>query len=107
MRRFSFATLLTLAVSGCQSTVIQTGASYPAISPDSVQVSFASAPICSGSKEIGLIPQVGSNEFAQDRAINEIKRQAASHGANLVLLDTTETSHLGVMQIDAVLYRCQ
>lgn len=98
--------VLALAVAGCQSTVMETGVSYPAISPDSVQVSFASTPSCKGAIEIGLIPQVGANKFAQDRAINVIKTQAASRGANLVLLDTTATSLMGDMLINAIMYRC-
>ncbi len=106
MRWFAYAPIFGLAAAGCQSTVMQTGVSYAAVSPDAVQVSFASTPNCTGAQEIGLIPQVGANKFAQDRAINEIKRQAASRGANLVLLDTTATSLLGDMLIDAVMYRC-
>ena len=97
---------LVAGLSACQSTVMQTGASYPPISPEDVKISFASTPNCANPKEIGLIPQVGANKHAQSRAINEIKRQAASRGANLVLLDTTATSLLGDMLIDAVMYRC-
>lgn len=106
MKHFLPSTLFLIALSACQSTVIQSGASYPPVNPDSVQVSFAATPNCENPQEIGLIPQVGSNKHAQDRAINEIKRQAAAHGANLVLLRTTPTSVLGDMLIDAVMYRC-
>ena len=107
MKHILQSAILIAGLSACQSTVMQTGASYPPISPDAVQVSFASTPNCANPQEIGLIPQVGANKHAQDRAINEIKRQAAAHGANLVLLETTATSLLGDMLIDAVMYRCQ
>lgn len=94
------------ALGGCTEPVMQTGASYPPIPPDQVRVSFASSPACANPHEIGMIPQVGSNKYAQDRAINQIRTQAAQRGANLVLLDTTATSLMGDMLIDAVMYRC-
>ncbi|WP_139194599.1 hypothetical protein [Roseovarius tolerans] len=106
MRQAVFSLAIIAGLSACQSTVMQTGANYPPISPSAVQVSFASSPNCAKPQEIGLIPQVGSNKYAQDRAINEIKRQAASRGANLVLLKTTATSLVGDMLIDAVMFRC-
>lgn len=106
MKHVLGAGLLAICVSGCQSTVIQTGQSFAAVDPTAVKVSFAATPNCNNPQEIGLIPQVGANKYAQGRAINEIKRKAASHGANLVLLDTTATSMLGDMLIDAVMYRC-
>lgn len=106
MRKAIAAILLISTVAACTEPVIQTGASYPAVAPDQVKVSFADAPNCENAKEIGLIPQVGSNKYSQTRAINEIKRQAGSRGANLVLLQTRATSLLGDMLIDAEMYRC-
>lgn len=100
------AAIALFALSACEPATMVTGQSYPAINPSAVQISFAASPNCANPQEIGLIPQVGSNKYAQDRAINEIKRIAASRGANLVLLDTTATSLLGDMLIDAVMYRC-
>lgn len=100
------ATVALFALSACDPATIITGQSYPPINPNAVQISFSASPNCANPLEIGLIPQVGSNKYAQDRAINEIKRIAASRGANLVLLDTTATSLLGDMLIDAVMYRC-
>lgn len=106
MRSFVISLAALTAVSACNEPVMQSGASYPPISPQQVRVSFASVPTCSNPREVGMIPQVGSNKYAQDRAFNQIKRQAAQRGANLVLLDTTATSLLGDMLIDAVMYRC-
>ncbi|GGH63184.1 hypothetical protein GVY41_18955 [Frigidibacter albus] len=97
---------LALALAGCVEPAMMTGASYPAIAPEQVRMSFASMPDCPGAAEIGLIPQVGSNKYAQDRALNAIRAQAASKGANLVLMTTRPTSMLGDMLIDAVMYRC-
>jgi hypothetical protein len=105
--KFKILTVTAFGVlSACGAPVMETGVQYPPVSQEDVRVSFASSPDCAGAKEIGLIPQVGSNKYAQDRAINEIKRQAASRGANLVLLDTDATSLLGDMLIDAIMYRC-
>ncbi|MCL6283633.1 hypothetical protein M3P21_08825 [Ruegeria sp. 2012CJ41-6] len=106
MKKAIAAILLTATVAACTEPVIQTGASYPAVAPEQVKVSFAATPNCTNAQEIGLIPQVGSNKYSQTRAINEIKRQAASRGANLVLLETRATSLLGDMLIDAEMYRC-
>lgn len=100
------ATIALFGLAACEPATMVTGRSYSPINPSDVQISFASSPNCANPQEIGLIPQVGSNKYAQDRAINEIKRIAASRGANLVLLDTTATSLLGDMLIDAIMYRC-
>lgn len=85
---------------------METGVRYQPISPEQVRVSFASSPDCAGAVEVGLVPQVGSNKYSQERALTEIKRQAAMRGANLVLLKTQATSLLGDMLIDANMYRC-
>ena len=82
---------------------MMSGASYPPVDPSQVRMSFASAPSCAGAVEIGMIPQVGSNKYAQEIAMNAIRSQAASKGANLVLLETRATSLLGDMLIDAVI----
>lgn len=106
MRNIVLSLVAVSSVAACTEPVIQSGASYPPIPPQQVQVSFASTPGCENPREIGMIPQVGSNKYAQARAINHIKDLAAQRGANLVLLDTTATSLLGDMLIDAVMYRC-
>ena len=106
MKKTLSVAALIATLGACQSGVIKTGPSYPPVSPDMVQMSFASAPNCAAPQEVGLISQVGSNKFAQERAMNVIRSQAASNGANLVLLKTTATSLLGDMLIDAVMYRC-
>lgn len=95
-----------LVLSACVEPVMMSGASYPPVEPAQVRMSFASVPNCAGAVEIGLIPQVGSNKYSQDRAMSAIRSQAASNGANLVLMETRPTSLLGDMLIDAVMYRC-
>lgn len=95
-----------LPLAACVEPVMMSGASYPAVDPSQVRMSFAAAPSCQGAIEIGMIPQVGSNKYSQDRAMNAIRSQAAARGANLVLLETQATSLLGDMLIDAVMYRC-
>lgn len=95
-----------LALSACVEPVMMSGASYPPIETSQVRMSFASVPNCPGAVEIGMIPQVGSNKYSQDRAMNAIRSQAASKGANLVLLETRATSLMGDMLVDAVMYRC-
>ena len=105
MRRILLlAPLLTL--SACVEPVMMSGASYAPIDPSQVRLSFAKVPDCPGAVEIGMIPQVGSNKYSQDRAMNAIRSQAASKGANLALLETRATSLLGDMLVDAVMYRC-
>lgn len=106
MKKLVISLVVMTSVAACTEPVMRTGASYPPISPEQVQVSFASTPACANPREIGMIPQVGSNKYAQDRAINQIRNQAAQLGANLVLLDTTATSLMGDMLIDSVMYRC-
>lgn len=95
-----------IALTACVEPVMMSGATYPPVDPSQVRMSFASVPTCAGAVEIGMIPQVGSNKYAQERAMNAIRSQAASNGANLVLLETRATSLLGDMLIDAVMYRC-
>ncbi len=97
---------LLAALSACVEPVIQTQAGYPPVAPEQVQVSFAKSPTCANAQEIGYMPQVGSNKYAQDRAINQIRTQAGARGANLVLLETQATSLLGDMLINARLIRC-
>ncbi len=106
MKPFFPIFIVVTSVAACTEPVMETGVRYAAIPPEAVRVSFASAPDCSGATEVGLIPQVGSNKYSQTRAIDEIKRQAASRGANLVLLETRATSLIGDMLIDAEMYRC-
>ena len=93
-------------LTACVEPVMMSGTTYPPVDPSQVRMSFASTPNCAGAMEIGMIPQVGSNKYAQDRAMNAIRSQAAAKGANLVLLETRATSLLGDMLIDAVMFRC-
>jgi hypothetical protein len=83
--------ILLIALFGCASgSSIVTGEKRPAISPDKVKL-YLDPP--AQYETIGLVEASSDVEMsaqaAQDRAINELKSQAAKIGANGVLLLNT------------------
>jgi hypothetical protein len=87
----SFTLLLTLLGCATGSSII-TGEVRPAISPSEVKlyieppVKYETIGIVEASSEVEL-----SSQAAQDRAVQELKKQAAQSGANGVLIGNTGT----------------
>ena len=106
MNKLIMCSFALAVLAGCQTPATITGASYPAISPENVKMSFSNEPTCANPQEIGAMLGVGANKHAQERALNEIRQRAASLGANYVLLDANVFNAFGDMTIDAILYRC-
>lgn len=91
-----FTALLVLA--GCASgSAIITGTIRPAISPAEVKI-YLEPP--QKYETIGIVEASSEVEFsaqaAQDRAVNELKNQAAKIGANGILLTNAGTQTGGV-----------
>ena len=91
MHRTIVALSFLVALLGCATgSFIVTGKVRPAISPSEVKI-YLDPP--SQFETIGIVEASSEVEFssqaAQDRAINELKKQAAKIGANGVLLLNT------------------
>ena len=91
MHRTIVALSFLVALLGCATgSSIVTGKVRPAISPSEVKI-YLDPP--SQFETIGIVEASSEVEFssqaAQDRAINELKKQAAKIGANGVLLLNT------------------
>ena len=95
MHRTIVALSFLVALLGCATgSSIVTGKVRPAISPSEVKI-YLDPP--SQFETIGMVEASSEVEFssqaAQDRAINELKKQAAKIGANgVLLLNTGNTS---------------
>ena len=90
--------ILFIVLLGCSTgSAIITGNVRPAIDPNEVKI-FLEPP--SQYETIGIVEASSDVEFssqkAQDRVINELKKQAAKIGANgIILLNTGNTSSGG------------
>jgi hypothetical protein len=96
--RFSVLAALLLALSSCAtSSHIVTGKVRPAIRPDQVQV-YSSAP--PDGEEIAILTVESSGWTTQgekDMAIAKLKQEAASLGANGILITGMGTESSGVV----------
>lgn len=89
--RFSILIVLLLAIAGCSTgSHIIVGEVKPSLDPKIVKLYLAPP---SEYEVIGIVEASSDVEFstqaAQDRAIEELKKQAAKIGANGVLLQST------------------
>jgi len=89
--RFSILIMLLLAIAGCATgSHIITGKVKPALDPNKVKLyleppsEYEVIGIVEASSDVELFTQA-----AQDRAIQELKKQAAQIGANGVLIQST------------------
>ena len=88
MRKMFFSVLIFIMILGCgSSSVIVSGDRRPSIHPNKVKI-YSSPP--SDYDSVGIVrasePIGFSEQMAYDRAIERIKREAASIGANGVLI---------------------
>lgn len=107
---FTAAVLTSLAIvaacSTAEGTSVVTGQARPAISPDEVQL-YSSAP----KKPFESIAIVKANsasgwsdQQSMDYAVAELKEQAASVGANGVVINSSGSQTGGFVMIDNVAY---